>query len=371
MRKTRALFAIVFILMVFSLFGVCYAQDFQVEFLLLGNDNNVTYDLEIVFPESLYEHYADESHNVATVSEFSNFVTPHIFESVANKFWEIYDNDEEFVNGVLTIVHQIEYEETSPVKYPVETIIDGKGDCDLFSLIAASIAKAGGIDVVLLYYEEQTHMNIGVYLSGTPQDARDDTHYVTYDEKQYYMAECTGENWMEGWRVGECPPDLKNVSVEVISLEGVEQVAPGQASASFTSLESSVLSLELTPKFSLQNTNLNVRGQLSPAIKNQNVTIYASVNNSPWIEIDTIITDLNGHFNYLWKNEFSGSVSVRASWSGNNQFAGAVSPNKNTIIIPSVIIQSAVLFSIVGVAGVILLIIMKRTENDENQSNYW
>jgi len=371
MSKTRGLFGIIFTLLIFSLFEICYAQNFQVEFLLLGNDNNVTYNLEVVFPESLYEFYANENHRVGIVSEFSNFVTPYIFESVADKLWEIYDNDEEYVNGVLMMVHQIEYEETSPVKYPVETIIDGKGDCDLFSLIAASLAKAGGLDVVLLYYEEQAHMNIGVYLSGTPQDARDDTCYVTYGDKQYYMAECTGENWMEGWRVGECPPDLKNVSVEVISLEGIEQVAPGQASASFSSLESSVLSLELTPEFSLQNTNLNVRGQLSPAIENQNVTIYTSVNNSPWIEMDTIITDLNGHFNYLWENEFSGSIAVRASWSGNNQFAGAVSPNKTAIVIPSVVIQSVLLFSIVGFAGVVLLIIMKRTKNVENQPDYW
>lgn len=370
MSKTRVLLGIIFTLMVFSLFEVCWAQDFQVEFLLLGN-NSSTYDLEVIFPESLYEYYADKSHRVITVDEFSNFVTPYVFESVADKLWEIYDNDEEFANGILMIVHQIEYEETSPVKYPVETLIDGKGDCDLFSLIGASVAKAGGLDVVLLYYEEQAHMNIGVYLSETPTNARDNTCYVTYNDKQYYMAECTGENWMEGWRVGECPPDLENVGVEVISLEGIEQISPGQASASFNSLESSVLSLELTPEFSLQNTNLNVRGQLSPAIGNQNVTIYASVNNSPWIEIGIGITDSNGHYYYLWENEFSGNIAVRASWSGSNQFAGTVSPNRNAIVIPSIVIQSVVLFSIAGFAGVVLLIIMKRTKNVEDQLNYW
>jgi hypothetical protein len=371
MRKTRTLFAFVFILMVFSLFDICYAEDFEVEFLLLGNNNNVTYDLNIIFPEGLFEYYADKSHRVTETSEFSSFVTPYIFESVASKLWEVYNSEEDFANGVLTIVHQIEYEETSPVKYPIETMIDGKGDCDLFSLIAASVAKAGGLDVVLLYYEQQAHMNIGIYLSGIPQDARDDTSYVTYDDKQYYMAECTGENWMEGWRVGECPPDLKEVSVEVISLKGVEQIAPGQASASFSSLESSVLSLDITPGFSLQNTNLDVRGNLSPSIENQNVTIYASINNSPWIEISTINTESNGTFQYLWKNEFSGSISVRASWPGNNEFAGAVSPTKNAIILPSIVVQLLLLCSTIGIAGVILIVIMKRTKTEEIQPEYW
>ncbi|MCW3997369.1 MAG: hypothetical protein NWF10_02220 [Candidatus Bathyarchaeota archaeon] len=353
------------------MFEICYAQDFEVEFMLLGNDNNVTYDLKIVFPEGLYEYYSNKSHRLTTISEFSGFVTPYVFESVADKLWEVYNNNEDFVNSLLSIVHQMDYEETVPIKYSVETIVDGKGDCDLFSIVVASVAKAGGLDVVLLYYEEQTHMNVGIHLSRAPQDARDEVRYVTYDNKQYYVAECTGENWMEGWRVGECPPDLKDVSVEVISLEGTEQVAPGQASASFTSLDSSVLSLDITPAISLQNTNLNVIGQLSPAIENQNVTLYASVNNSPWIVLGTVTTVSNGYFQYLWESEFSGIISVLASWSGNNQFAGAVSATKNATVIPSIVVNLLLMVTIVGIAGVILILIMKRTQNEEVQPEYW
>ena len=280
MRKTRILFTTAIILIVLSLFEICFAQDFQVEFQLLENNNDITYNLKIVFPDGLYEYYADKSHRIISISDFSDFVTPYIFESVADKLWEVYDNDEDFANSILTMVHQIEYEETTPVKYPIETMFEGKGDCDLFSLIAASIAKAGGLDVVLLYYEQQTHMNVGVQLVRPPRDTRDDASYITYENNRYYVAECTGENWMEGWRVGECPPDLKDVSVEVISLDENEQIAPGQASASFTSLDSSVLTLDITPSISLQNTNLNLRGQLQPAFSNQNITLYASVNNS-------------------------------------------------------------------------------------------
>jgi hypothetical protein len=370
MRRTRILFAVFFVLIVFSLFELCYAQDFEVEFMLLGNDNNVTYDLKIVFPEGLYEYYSDKSHRLITISEFSGFVTPYVFESVADKLWEVYNNDEDFANSLLSIVHQMDYEETVPIKYPVETIVDGKGDCDLFSIVAASVAKAGGLDVVLLYYEEQTHMNVGIQLSRAPQDARDEVRYVIYDNKQYFVAECTGENWMEGWRVGECPTDLKDVSVEVIPLEGIEQVAPGQASASFTSLESSVLYLDVTPTISLQIADLNLIGQLSPAIENQKVTLYVSSNNSPWMVLDTVTTKSNGYFQYLWESEFSGIISFRASWSGNNQFAGAVSITKNATVIPSFVVDLVLYSIIAGIVGVIAILIMKRTQNEEIQPNY-
>jgi hypothetical protein len=370
MRKTRILFTFSIALMIFSLFEICYAADFQAEFLLLGSNNDVTYDLKIVFPEGLYEYYADKSHRLSTISDFSDFVTPYVFEPVANKLWEVYDNDENFANGVLMIVHQIDYEETAPVKYPLETIVDGMGDCDLFSIFVASIVKAGGLDVVLLYYEEQTHMNIGIQLSGAPQEARDEVRYVSYDNKQYYVAECTGENWREGWRVGESPPNLKEANVEVISLERSEQIAPGQASASFTSLDSSVLSLDISPSIYLQNANLKVRGQLLPAIDNQNVTLYASVNNSPWIVMGTVATESNGNFEYLWENEFSGIISIRASWSGNSQYASSVSTTKNVTVIPFLAIELFVLI-LLGVIGISIALFMKKSQNEEIQPEYW
>ena len=371
MKKPRILFAIVLTFVVFSSINVANAEDYQVEFLLRGTDQDVTYDFEIVFPENLYEYYTDKSHMVTAVNEFSGFVTPHVFEPVANRIWEINNNDEDFANSVLMIVHQMDYEETTPIKYPVETMIDGKGDCDLFSIIAASIMKAGGLDVVLLYYEEQTHMNIGIALSSPPQDARDSAYHLSYDKSQYYIAECTGENWIDGWRVGECPPELKDVSTEVISLEGSEQLAPGQTSASFTSLESSILSLDITPVVSFQNTDLNLRGQLYPTIENQNITFYASVNSSPWTVIGLVSTKPNGYFHYLLKNEFSGIISIRASWSGDNQYAGSVSATKNVTTIPLIVVELAIFGILLGVAGVILIVITKRSRNEENQIEYW
>ena len=126
------------------------------------------------------------------------FVTPYAVKPIADALRTLYSDDEDFANGVLMIVHQIPYEASAPQKYPVETVAANEGDCDLFSFITASVMVAGGLDVVLLYYDSEDHMNIGVNLSHTPEDARSAATYFSHDGKRYYMAETTGGAWETG-----------------------------------------------------------------------------------------------------------------------------------------------------------------------------
>jgi len=356
LTKTAILFATTLVL--FSTISLGMAQDYTLSYQLLNKpDGNVTYELNVVIPEYLHEYYAEKTHRVASSSDFSSFVTPYALQPIADRLWEIYDNQEDFANGVLMIMHQITYAETTPAKYPVETMADGQGDCDLFSFIAASIMKAGGLDVVLLYYEEQSHMNIGVHLSSAPKDARDSVCYVTNDDTRYYVAECTGGNWKEGWRVGECPADLKQVSATVITLENAEQVAPGQVSASFTAMEPSSLSLEVSPIISLQNSAIVIDGQLAPAMANENITLYAKINSSPWTVIGTALTQSNGHFEYVWIAETAGSNAIRAGWSGNEQYTGAMSTTKSATVLPlflTALIGVAIIAAVIGAVAVLV-----------------
>ena len=255
------------------------------------------------------------------------------------------------------ITHQITYVETTPAKYPVETMVDEQGDCDLFSFIAASVMKAGGLDVVLLYYEEQSHMNVGVHLSSAPEDTRDSVFYVTNGGERYYVAECTGGNWKEGWRVGECPEDLKQVSAEVITLDDAEQVAPGQVSASFTAMEPSALSLEVSPIISLQNSAVVLGGQLAPEMGNENVTLYAKLNSAAWAVIGTVVTQSDGQFEYVWMADVAGSHAIRAGWSGNELYTGAMSVTRSATVIPmflAALLGVAVVAAVIGVVAVLV-----------------
>jgi hypothetical protein len=357
-QLAKATVAILSVLVVFSTISVCLAEDQEISYQLLNQPSgNVAYELNVVIPQSLLEYYMEKSHNLPSTSDFASFTTPYALKPIADCLWQIYNNDEDYVNGVLMLVHQITYQETGPEMYPVETMAEGKGDCDLFSFIAASILEAGGIDVVLLYYENQNHMNIGIHLPSSPKDARDTVYYVVQNGVKYYIAECTGGNWKEGWRVGECPPDLKQVTSQVITLENAEQVAPGQVSASFTAMEPSTLSLEISPIVSLQNSAITIRGQLAPEEANKNVTLYASVNDSPWEVIGTTVTQADGSFEYVWATNDPGLCAVQASWVGDSQYTGAISPTRSTTVIPVFVfalIALAVLAAVVGAVAVLM-----------------
>jgi hypothetical protein len=274
-------------------------------------------------------------------TDFAKFVTPYALAPIADSLAQIYTDDENFTNGVLMIVHQIPYEATGPVKYPVETIVNNKGDCDLFSYVAASIVRAHGLDVVLLYYETQAHMNIGVSLSHTPYDARDHAYFVSHNNIQYYV---------------------KNVPVQVITLENSEQSAPGQVSASYNTLTPSTISLTISPPYLLQGSTLTLSGNISPAMQNTTVTLYVKINTSPWTALGSVTTDSNGAFTCVWNTDTSGICYIRASWSGNDTYAGADSPTQIvTILSTFFILLLSMTIILVGV-GIAIFVVSRQNQ---------
>jgi hypothetical protein len=92
-------------------------------------------------------------------------------------------------------------------RYPVETIVDGGGDCEDTSFLAAGILKAMDYDVCLISLPG--HLAVGV--SG------DNTYAGTYynsDGKYFYYCETTGE----GWTMGQIPDDFQEASAQLITV---------------------------------------------------------------------------------------------------------------------------------------------------------
>jgi hypothetical protein len=321
------------------------------------------YRLNVAVSESLLQYYESKSHILISNNDYSKFITPYALKPIADCVWNVSSDDEDFANDVLMVVHQIPYEETRPLKYPVETIVANKGDCDLFSYIAASIMKAGGLDVVLFYYESEQHMNIGVSLSNEPQSARTGVDYAIHDGSRFYIAECTGGNWQEGWRVGECPDSLKNATLQVISLENYEQSAPGQVSASYKALGQSTLSLEVSSKFLIQGGSVTLSGQLSPFLQNETITFYVRINGAPWSELCTVSTDSSGHFAYNWLPNVSGLCLVRAGWSGSEDYAGADSLTVTLTVLSMFFIALLGFIVVLVVVGLAVFLISRRSHS--------
>ena len=364
-RLSGTLVLVSVLLLLPYLIPVGLSQNYDQSYQLLDHpDGSTHYRLNVDVSESLYAYYTDKTHSLYTDSDFAKFVTSFALKPIADSLWQIYTDDEDFANGALMIVHQISYAETTPPEYPVETIVNNKGDCDLFSYIAASIMRAGGIDVVLLLYRNEAHMNIGVALSHTPQDARGQIYYVLNNNVRYYVAECTGGQWETGWRVGENPPELVQAldNVEVITLQNMEQWAPGQVSASYETLASSAISLTASATFLIQGSVITLTGQLSPSLQNRTVTIYVKIDTSPWTVLGTTQTDSNGRFTYAWSADSAGTCYVRANWSGDDIYSNADSPIQTVTVLSTFLVALLAVFLVLVAVGVVDFVMSRHAQ---------
>jgi hypothetical protein len=364
MEKPKKILLLSILLILSCLIPYCHAETYNRSYELLDHpDGSTHYRLNVVVQQSLYDYYTEKSHTLNSNDDFAKFVTPYALKPIADRLWEIYTDDEDFANAVLMIVHQIPYEVTVPPKYPVETLVDNTGDCDIFSYVAASILKAGGFNVVLLYYESQSHMNIAVSLSHTPHDARGQVYYVTVNGTSYYMAETTGEDWENGWRVGECPDMLKNAPVQIITLENSEQSTFGQVSASYQTLASSSISLTISPAFLIQGSVATITGQLSPALQNETIIIYIRMNNSPWIVLDEVNTTYGGNYAYAWSAETAGIYYIRASWSGNEDYSVADSQIQTITVLSTFFIALLGVTVVLACVGIVVFLLSRQSRS--------
>ena len=350
------------LLVILLLSNTCLAQNSEYTFVLLDQpDGSKTHQLTISTTQTLYEYYQNKDHQLYHKYDLSKFVTPNALEPVAEELWKIYNSEEDFVNGVLMITHQIPYKESGPQKYPIETIIENEGDCDLFCFIAASIMKAGGIDVVLMLYEEEEHMTLGVNLQQEPNDARTEVHFLTYEGKKYYVGECTG-NFERGWRVGECPDNIQGARARIIPLDNMELHAPNTVSCSYSTPQDSSLFLLVSSKFVIGENNFQIIGFLAPVLEGKNVTLYASSFSSTLTKLATVMTDSNGRFSYTWDSPPGGVYSIRANWSGDTNYAGSDSSISQVVIIPLLwVIMGALIFFFL----IVLLIVSLATRGIE------
>jgi len=74
-------------------------------------------------------------------------------------------DDDEYLELMTVAVQSLPYVTDSTLtapKYPVETYVDGVGDCDDKSLLLAGLLAREGYTVALLYFKNETHMAVGV-----------------------------------------------------------------------------------------------------------------------------------------------------------------------------------------------------------------
>lgn len=101
-------------------------------------------------------------------------------------------------------------------RYPIETLVDGEGDCEDMSILAAAILRRMGHTVALFFTTDHAALAVSAppgVLTG---------HYAEIDGRRFYYCETTSE----GWKAGDLPP---GVSTDQLRLSLVEPEEPALA----------------------------------------------------------------------------------------------------------------------------------------------
>lgn len=355
-EKRKKLIAVIYILLLASPFlisstGVSHAQ-FSSDFS--GNYERVytfpfrfrnvqfTHKLHVSIPSSLYEYYRSaRARRSIALRDHAKFVTPEIVKPIAECLRSFFQDDEQFANAVLTLVHQMSYFK-SGAKYPIETLVENGGDCGALAVLAASIMKAGGLEVVLIYYGgiHPAHMNVGVYLPNTPifHTWWMKPKCYEYKGRQYWVAECVPSRLDS--RVGDQVISfLENTKVKIIPIENRGGTPPAIVSASLGSpLKTSFITLQ-PQVLSVGDREyvLNVSGSIYPPFSGESIVIYIS--RDGMLNFVKACTDELGSYSAMCNLVPASVYYLKASWSGNSNYAGADSETLTVLVGPKSLVQ--------------------------------
>lgn len=99
--------------------------------------------------------------------------------------------------------------------YPIETLVEGGGDCEDKAILGAALLKRMGFDVKLVFLEtadkKRSHVALGVSLKN---EKSLEGSYWEFKGKKYFYLETT----YPGWQIGEVPGEWQNLMGVVIEV---------------------------------------------------------------------------------------------------------------------------------------------------------
>jgi hypothetical protein len=294
---------------------------------------------------SLINYYGNLSDVLRSDNDWAKLVTPNAVQPIADSILKITkdlpNSEEQFANAVLSMVHQIPYNITG-AKYPVESLVDNSGDCGALSLLAASILKAGGLDVILIKYIgiDPGHMNVGVYLPHSPvyHSFFMGTNGFEYGNKTYWTAEATNA---QDWKVGDQSHTLSVAQHICIPLDNSAQSSPGQVCVSLdkpANASSITVNVSTQAINAQQNRSLLIYGVIPFSNSTNNISLYINKNGT-YTNYFSTFTELNGTYRFIWNFSSDGTYYITASWSGNGTVKGADSETLVAFVGPQSLMQ--------------------------------
>jgi hypothetical protein len=174
-------------------------------------------DLRMTIPASLYDYYRSKPHNKGIDYPFYVFSRndrPYLKSIIDSIRGEGKWNEYEVIMNLISFIQSFPYVSDDATtgyddytRYPLETIIDGGGDCEDTAVLAAALLDQMGYGTVLILFP--SHLGVGVRASNSF-----DGTYFEYQGDRYYYLETTGK----GYKIGEVPEVFRNKSAIIIPL---------------------------------------------------------------------------------------------------------------------------------------------------------
>lgn len=169
----------------------------------------------IKVPEALYNYYSGKER--FTTTDYRGYVV-HPYDDaymavLVREFAVIQVEegltDEERLKLMISFIQDMDYV-ADPAsagqgdypKYPVETLVDGGGDCEDTSILMASLLESIGYNVSLLLLPN--HMAVGLEVNSTG------IHWTVNNVTYYYL-----ETTASGWDIGKVPNEFSYEATEV------------------------------------------------------------------------------------------------------------------------------------------------------------
>ena len=178
--------------------------------------------------KQLYDYYQNEREHLAYRYQFNGGEIPPnyysfmlsehdrpVMRALAEEFSSHVVTKKEQISLALTFVQSLPYAYDSTTKgideylrYPIETLVDGYGDCEDKVALLAALLYEMDVDLILLVLPE--HMAVGVHCDGVEA-----SRYLLFEDKKYYYVETS----MPNWNIGDIPEDYYQAEMEVVPVD--------------------------------------------------------------------------------------------------------------------------------------------------------
>ncbi len=166
-----------------------------------------------------------QNHRIRSREEYARFLTPDFYiQAIAKRLAKDSSSPEQTAQQILDYVHSgIIYDaslehEADYVRYPLETIVEGNGDCEDTTILGAALSRAAKLDVILVHFDPlgSSPGHIGYAVAGDFNGT-----YFKVDDKKYFYAETTGTlrlNEPASWKIGEFPKGFEQRVIDIYTL---------------------------------------------------------------------------------------------------------------------------------------------------------